>query len=109
VKWQQATRLLVASAALMSPALAAPPVPASAAPDLDADFLEFLGSVDAEEAGWSEFLERSELEKVVKQPSDNAPAKKPAADRVPAKQPPGRTPPQAQSAPPQGQSASTDK
>jgi len=36
-------------------------------PPVDGDLLEFLGSVDAEGPGWSEYLERTDVSKVAKQ------------------------------------------
>ncbi len=65
-------------------ALAGPPVPsagstptsnaptksatASKAPAADADLLEYLGSVDSDEPGWNEYLEHTNLEKVIHAP-----------------------------------------
>jgi len=36
-------------------------------PPVDGDLLEFLGSVDSEGPGWSEYLERTDVSKVAKQ------------------------------------------
>jgi hypothetical protein len=51
----------------------------------DGDLLEFLGSVDSEGPGWSEYLERTDVSKVAKQspgttPTDpvSSPTPKPA-------------------------------
>ncbi len=59
----------------------APPVSAatsaSAAAAADADLLEFLGSVDSDEAGWHDYLEHTDLEKVVHAP------RKPATPTTP--------------------------
>lgn len=56
---------------------------------VDADLLEFLGSIDAEGGDWSDYLEQTDLDKVVKPPV-KAPAKPPAPDasvKPPAKPP----------------------
>jgi len=54
----------------------------------DADLLEFLGSVDTDGGDWSDFLERTDLDKVAKpaQPS------KPAAPTAPPPAPPPAKP-----------------
>lgn len=52
---------------------------------VDADFLEFLGSIDAGEDGWSEYLEGTDLDKIIKAPVKPPPA--PPASKVPAKAP----------------------
>ena len=92
MKWQRATQVMLASAALSVPTLWA-----ADQPELDADFLEFLGSIDAEAAGWSEYLERAEIAKVaakpVKPPVLRAPTPAPAA----VAKPPATKPPQVQS------------
>jgi hypothetical protein len=73
---------------------------ASAPRELDADFLEFLGSIDSEGEGWTEFIENSPINK-----GDNdkgakggsppvqssPPLKSPSAP--PAKTPPAAIPP----------------
>jgi hypothetical protein len=46
------------------------PVTSAAA---DADLLEFLGSVDSDEAGWHDYLEQTDLEKVIRAPAKAAP------------------------------------
>lgn len=48
---------------------------------VDADFLEFLGSVDSGGEGWHEYLENTDLEKVAKTPV------KPPASKLPDKEP----------------------
>jgi hypothetical protein len=93
MKWQRATQVMLASAALSAPTL-----PAAEPPELDADFLEFLGSIDAEAVGWGEYLERTEIAAVIappiaKPPVTKAPAATPtsvptAAAKRPASQPP---------------------
>jgi hypothetical protein len=71
-------------------ALAGPPAPpaspaptksasASKAPAADADLLEYLGSVDSDEPGWNEYLEHTNLEKVIHAPP------KPATPTTPGK------------------------
>ena len=63
---------------------------ASAADKLpDSDLLEFLGSVDAEGAGWSEYLERTNLDRMPKP----AVPKKPATTTPPAPKPAKAAPP----------------
>jgi hypothetical protein len=73
-------------------ALAGPPAPpastaptqaatASKAPAADADLLEYLGSVDSDEPGWNEYLEHTNLEKVIHAPP------KPAAPTTPGTSP----------------------
>jgi hypothetical protein len=48
---------------------------------VDADFLEFLGSVDSRDAGWHEYLANADLEKVARAPV------KPPAIKQPDKEP----------------------
>jgi hypothetical protein len=57
-----------------------------AAPAIDADLLEFLGSVDSEEPGWHDFLAGNSLKTAAKPPG-TPPA--PAAP-APAPTPPAR-------------------
>ena len=52
-----------------APTQAAPPSSAAA----DADLLEFLGSVDSAEPGWHDYLEHTDLEKVIHAPARPAP------------------------------------
>lgn len=69
-------------------ALAGPPAPVANSPAAnggtshgassnnaaaDADLLEFLGSVDSDEPGWHEYLEHTDLEKVIHAPPKPAP------------------------------------
>jgi hypothetical protein len=51
---------------------------------VDAELLEFLGSIDAEEEGWQEYLEHKPVRPVEKTPPQKpAPTpRKPDADRV---------------------------
>ena len=42
---------------------------ASAAAAADAELLEFLGSVDSTEPGWHDYLEHTDLEKVIHAPA----------------------------------------
>ena len=53
---------------------AAPPISA----EVDAELLEFLGSIDSSEPGWHDYLEHTDLEKVVTAPGKTAP---PPADQ----------------------------
>lgn len=74
--------------ALMLAALA-PAWTAAADKPPDSDLLEFLGSVDAEGNGWSEYLERTNLDKVSKAPVAKKPATAPPATKpVKAASPP---------------------
>ena len=52
---------------------------------VDADLLEFLGSVDSGGEGWHEYLENTDLEKVAQTPV-KAPVK-PPADKPPESKP----------------------
>jgi hypothetical protein len=81
VKWQRATQVLLASAALSAPTLRA-----ADQPELDGDFLEFLGSIDAEAVGWGEYLERTEISTVAA-----SPVAKPTAVKAPAVKAPAPT------------------
>jgi len=69
------------TAALLSPLLARAGEPhAPGPPAVDADFLEFLGSLDSEGDGWGEFLGNTDLDKHAPAP----PSRKPPAAAVPA-------------------------
>jgi hypothetical protein len=59
----------------------------AAAPVIDAGLLEFLGSVDSEEAGWHEFLAGNEVKP---QPKPPGVAAKAAPVTPPAPTPPAR-------------------
>lgn len=84
MRWRECALLALPGLALPGLALAGPPVaPASAAPThaappqaappasaaADADLLEFLGSVDSSEPGWHDYLEHTDLEKVIHAPT----------------------------------------
>lgn len=73
-------RLPSAMGWLLGAALAAP-IQAADKPPVDAGLLEFLGSIDRGGAGWSEYLESTDVHKVA------PPAKAPGA-RKPIKPPP---------------------
>lgn len=62
-------------------------VAVAAAPAIDADLLEFLGSVDSDEPGWHDFLAGNELKPVGKPPGAAPPA---APAPPPAPTPPAR-------------------
>lgn len=47
---------------------------AESAQQVDAELLEFLGSIDAEEEGWQEYLEQKPVKPVQKAPQEKAPA-----------------------------------
>jgi hypothetical protein len=74
VKWQRATQVMLASAALSASTLRA-----ADQPELDGDFLEFLGSIDAEAVGWGDYLERTEIATAAA-----SPVAKPTAVKAPA-------------------------
>lgn len=57
------------------------PVMAAEKTEVDAEFLEFLGSVDSVDEGWNHYLENTDLDKVGRQ------ARQPPANREPVKQP----------------------
>jgi hypothetical protein len=85
VKWTHSLQGF-ASMLLMSVALQAAPPLAADQRELDGDFLEFLGSIDTEAEGWSEFLENTEIDKAA-QPPNPVPAPHPAPATPPAKPP----------------------
>jgi hypothetical protein len=64
-----ARSLLVAMTALAVDAAAA-----ESSPKVDAELLEFLGSIDVEEEGWQEYLEQKPVKPVAKAPEKTAPA-----------------------------------
>ncbi len=66
--------LALAGAPVSQPSSAAPPIGAS----VDAELLEFLGSIDSSEPGWPDYLEGTDLEKAVTAPEKVAP---PPADQ----------------------------
>jgi hypothetical protein len=59
--------------AAAAPARAAAAASASATAAADAELLEFLGSVDSAEPGWHDYLEHTDLEKVIHAPAPPAP------------------------------------
>jgi hypothetical protein len=75
--------LVIAGAAVV-PAGAAEPQPAAkpAAEPVDAELLEFLGSLDAEEEGWREYLEERPMRATTAKPAEAKPAPRPAAQPV---------------------------
>jgi hypothetical protein len=81
MKTRAAVGALLAGALLL-------PVAAWAAEKIpvDTDLLEFLGSIDSEGEGWSEFLGHADLDKP-KAPT-KPPAAKPEPPKPPVKQPP---------------------
>ena len=66
--------LALAGAPVSQAGSTAPPISAA----VDAELLEFLGSVDSTEPGWHDYLEHADLEKVVTAPEKKAP---PPADQ----------------------------
>lgn len=73
-----------AALALAAAAALAGAVQAAENAKVDAELLEFLGSIDAEEEGWQEYLEHKPVRPVEKTPPQKpAPTpRKPDADRV---------------------------
>jgi hypothetical protein len=61
-------------AGLLVSSLLIAPATWAAAPAVDAELLEFLGSVDSEEGNWSDFLEHTDLDRIAK-PAPKAPIK----------------------------------
>jgi hypothetical protein len=64
--------LAVVASLTMSTARAATPQPE----EVDAELLEFLGSLDVEEDGWQEYLEQKPVKAPVKQPQASPPPKR---------------------------------
>ncbi|MEO8316097.1 MAG: hypothetical protein ABI645_15045 [Pseudomonadota bacterium] len=62
-------RLLLAMAL---PALVGAAQPVESAKKVDAELLEFLGSIDTEEEGWQEYLEQKPVRPVEKKPSQKS-------------------------------------
>jgi hypothetical protein len=82
-------RAHLAAGALLASVLLLPVAARSAAPTpVDPDFLEFLGSVDSEGEGWSEFLRGVDIDKRAPPAQPAPPVRKPAPAAPPAKQPP---------------------
>jgi hypothetical protein len=81
VKSQRRRVRLLAGGLLIAPAMWA------AAPAVDAELLEFLGSVDSEERDWSDFLEHTDLDRIVR-PAARPPAKDTAKPPLSAAKPP---------------------
>lgn len=74
----------------MAAALVLPPVVSAAdkgKPAIDTDFLEFLGSIDDEGDGWSEFLESKDPSQTAPPPAPPVAAKPPVAASPPVKAP----------------------
>lgn len=44
----------------------------AAEPAVDAEFLEFLGSIDSEEPGWQEYLGQADMNKVIDRQGNGA-------------------------------------
>jgi hypothetical protein len=63
---------------------AAAPVQDSKPAQVDAELLEFLGSIDTEEEGWQEYLEQKPVKPVAAKASPGKPA--PPADKPDPKQ-----------------------
>jgi hypothetical protein len=59
----------------------------AAEPAIDADLLEYLGTVDSNDAGWQDYLEQTDIDKVAKPPKApaDAPPNVEAAPAVPPK------------------------
>ncbi len=82
MKWRRAVLV-----ALTAAAVAAPVARAADSHDVDADFLEFLGSVDAEDAGLNEYLEHTDLNKLAPPAAPAPPAVKPPPTVKPGDKP----------------------
>ena len=72
-------------------ALAAAPLRAADTP-ADADFLEYLGSIDSNEAGWHEYLADTDVGKMAKPPSSTPGSSTPAAASPPQQPAPANAP-----------------
>ncbi|HVN99626.1 MAG TPA: hypothetical protein VMT49_06255 [Steroidobacteraceae bacterium] len=72
---------------LCGSALATAPLHAADAA-ADADFLEYLGSVDSNEAGWHDYLANTDVGKVAKPAAAPPAATPPAQPAAPASTPP---------------------
>lgn len=72
-------------------AFAAAPLRAADAP-ADADFLEYLGSIDSNEAGWHEYLANTDVGKMAKPPSPPPDSSTPAAASPPRQPTPANAP-----------------
>lgn len=71
--------------------LAAAPLRAADTP-ADADFLEYLGSVDSNEAGWHEYLAETDVSKVAKPANASPGGSTPAAASPPQQPAPANVP-----------------
>ena len=72
-------------------ALAVAPLRAADAP-ADADFLEYLGSIDSNEAGWHEYLADTDVGKMAKPPNSSAVGSTPATASPPQQPAPANAP-----------------
>jgi len=72
-------------------ALAVAPLRAADAP-ADADFLEYLGSIDSNEAGWHEYLADTDVSKMAKPPASSTAGSTPAATSPPQPAAPANAP-----------------
>lgn len=86
MRFQWRTLLVSCGVALASAPLRAADVPA------DADFLEYLGSVDSNEAGWHEYLADTDVGKLAKPQAPSAAGSTPAAAPPPQQPPPANAP-----------------
>ena len=83
MKWQRLLQVIVAVTTMAAPLARA----ADSHGDPDADFLEFLGSVDAEEGGWSDYLEHADIQKPVPPATPQSPPVKPPPTVKPGDKP----------------------
>jgi hypothetical protein len=73
-------------AAVVAALFAATTQAAQSAQQVDAELLEFLGSIDAEEEGWQEYLEQRPVKPVQKPSQEKSPApRKPDPKQAKAK------------------------
>lgn len=72
-------------------ALVAAPLRAADTP-ADADFLEYLGSIDSNEAGWHEYLADTDVGKMAKPPNTSPGGSTPSAASPPQQPAPANAP-----------------
>jgi hypothetical protein len=72
-------------AAVVAALFAATTQAAQSAQQVDAELLEFLGSIDAEEEGWQEYLEQKPVKPVQKPPEKSPAPRKPDPKQAKAK------------------------
>lgn len=70
MKWRECAMLALPWGLVLAgpPLPPAAPAPAPASSAADTELLEFLGSVDSAEPGWHDYLEHTDIEKVIHAP-----------------------------------------